>query len=106
MAKPRVFVSRLIAKKGLDLICDFCETAVWDGELPPAQDVLMARARDCEGLLTLLTENVDQELIDGAAKLKVISNMAVGGGNNDIGAAPPAKIPGREKDGVVSYDTA
>src|SRR6059058_4872838 len=54
--------------------------------MPPAPHELHARVAHAEGLLTLLTERVDAELLDAAPKLRVVSNYAVGFDNIDVKA--------------------
>src|SRR5215218_10370782 len=60
---------------------------VWEGDLPPSREELLARADGAEGLITLLTERVDAELLDALPGLKVVSNYAVGSDNIDLDAA-------------------
>jgi glyoxylate reductase len=86
--RPRVFVTREIPAAGLDRIRSECETEVWPEALPPARDVLLDRVRGCEGVVTMLTEQVDAEFMDAAGpQLKVISNYAVGFNNVDVAEA-------------------
>ncbi len=106
MTKPKVFVTRLIPEKGLDLVREFCDADIWPHEMPPARDELIARVRDVEGLLSLLTEKVDAELMDAVPHLKVISNMAVGVDNIDIAAATARGIPVGNTPGVLTDATA
>ncbi len=106
MTKPKVFVTRLIPEKGLDLVREFCDAEIWPHEMPPARDELIARVRDVEGLLSLLTEKVDAELMDAVPHLKVISNMAVGVDNIDIAAATARGIPVGNTPGVLTDATA
>ncbi|MCL6501558.1 MAG: D-glycerate dehydrogenase [Pirellulales bacterium] len=87
MARPRVFVTRRIPQVGLARICEACDAEVWPGELPPPPEALREKARDCEGLLTLLTDRVDAALLDAAPRLKVVSNFAVGYNNIDVAEA-------------------
>ena len=83
--KPRVFVTRKIPAAGLDRLAPGCDTDVWHGALPPPREELLARVAGCQGLLTLLTEQVDAELMDAAGEsLKVISNFAAGYNNIDV----------------------
>ena len=70
MAKPKVFVTRGIYDEGLDLLKEKCDVEVWPGELPPPRDVLLEKVEDVEGLLSLLTDKVDDELLDAAPKLR------------------------------------
>lgn len=106
MPKPKVFVSRLIPDAGLDQIREECDADVWEEELPPEKSVLIDRVADCEGLLSLLTDEVDAELMDAAPNLKVISNYAVGFNNIDIDAATERGIPVGNTPGVLTDTTA
>lgn len=94
MSKPKVFVTRVIPDKGLDLVKDFCDADVWTDELPPPREELLKRVRGVDGLLSLLTDKIDGEVMDAAgAQLKVISNYAVGFDNIDVDAATVRRIP-------------
>ncbi len=84
MSKPRVFVCRPIAQEALDVIGQVAEIEVWPEELPPPAAVLLEKARDADGLLTLLTDRIDARLIHASPRLRVISNVAVGYDNIDI----------------------
>jgi glyoxylate reductase len=86
-AKPRVFVSRRIPAVGLELISPFCDAEIWPDQLPPPSAVLHAKVRDCEGLISLLTDRIDDELLDAAGlQLRVVANFAVGFDNVDVPA--------------------
>ena len=86
-ARPRVFVARLIPEEGLAPIRDACDADIWTEELPPPRAELLRRGRGCDGLLTLLTDRVDDELLDIVGPgLKVVSNFAVGYDNIDVAA--------------------
>jgi glyoxylate reductase len=106
MTKPKVFVTREIPAKGLDLVKEFCDADVWPGEMPPLRAELLARIRDVDGVLTLLTEKVDAEFMSAAPRLKVISNMAVGYDNVDVAEATRRKIPVGNTPGVLTDATA
>jgi glyoxylate reductase len=58
-----------------------------EGELPPPRNVLLENVSEIDGLVSLLTDKIDVELMDKAFDLKVISNCAVGFDNIDIKAA-------------------
>ena len=62
----KVFVSRPIPARGLDLVRETFDAEIWEGELPPSRGVLLEKVKDIEGLLCLLTERVDAELLDSA----------------------------------------
>ncbi len=106
MAKQKVFVTRLIPAKGLDLIREFCDADVWSGELPPPREEIIERVREVEGIVSLLTDKIDTVVMDAAPRLKVISNMAVGVDNVDIAAATARSLPVGNTPGVLTDATA
>jgi glyoxylate reductase len=105
-AKPRVFVSRRIPKVGLDLIAPHCDAEIWPEPLPPSDAILREKVRDCEGLISLLTDKIDASLLDAAPKLKVVSNFAVGFNNIDLAAATKRGIRVGNTPGVLTDATA
>ena len=104
--KPKVYVTRLLPKAAMDKIHDFCEAKVWEGELPPPRDVLLSNVVGMEGLLSLLTDKIDGELMDKAPTLKVVSNCAVGFDNIDVKAATQRGIIVGNTPGVLTDTTA
>jgi glyoxylate reductase len=106
MAKPRVYVTRIIPAEGLDRVREFCDATVWDGELPPSRETILRETRDADGLLSLLTDRVDAALMDACPWLRVVSNYAVGFDNIDIPAATERGIPVGHTPGVLTETTA
>jgi lactate dehydrogenase-like 2-hydroxyacid dehydrogenase len=84
-----------------------CDAEVWPNELPPPRPVLLEKVRGLDGLLCLLTDKVDGELIEAAGPgLKVISNHAVGYDNIDVAAATARGIPVGNTPGILTETTA
>lgn len=106
MPKPKVFVTRLIPEEGLAMVRDATDLRLWEDELPPPHDVLLREVRDIDGLLSLLTDRVDAQLMDSNPRLRVISNFAVGYDNVDIPAATARGIPIGNTPGVLTDTTA
>lgn len=107
MSLPKVFVTRRIPAAGLDLVTAACETDLWPEELPPPRQTLIERVRGVDGLLCLLTDRVDAEVMDAAGpRLKVISNHAVGVDNIDVAAATARGIPVGNTPGILTDATA
>ena len=104
--KPKVYVTRMLPKVALDKVLSFCDAEVWEGELPPPRDVLLQKVVGVEGLLSLLTDKIDGELMDRAPHLKVVSNCAVGFDNIDVGAATKRGIIVGNTPGVLTDTTA
>jgi len=107
VSRPRVFVSRVIPDEGLGRIRDATVADVWADELPPPRDELLRRVEGIDGLLALLTDRVDDELLDRAGpQLKVVSNYAVGFDNVDVAACTRRGIPVGNTPGVLTETTA
>ena len=76
-------------------------------DLPPPRDELLRRVAGCDGVLTLLTDRVDDEFLDAAGpQLKVVSNYAVGFDNIDVAACARRGIPVGNTPGVLTETTA
>jgi glyoxylate reductase len=102
----RIFVTRDLPFPALDRLRAEHDVDAWSGTDPPAPDDLRAHAREAEGLLTMLTERVDEALLDAAPKLRAIANMAVGTDNIDLDAAAARGIPVGATPGVLTDTTA
>jgi len=101
-----VFVTRQLPGEALDRLVAKHDVEIWPDRLPPPRSELMARAPELEGLLSLLTDPIDAELIDAAPKLRAISNYAVGVDNVDVEAAAARGIPVGNTPDVLTDSTA
>jgi glyoxylate reductase len=107
MSRPRVFVARRIPDDGLEPIVAGTDAVVWPDELPPPREELLRAVAGCDGVLTLLTDRVDDEFLDSAGpQLKVVSNYAVGFDNVDVPACTARGIPVGNTPGVLTETTA
>jgi lactate dehydrogenase-like 2-hydroxyacid dehydrogenase len=109
MTKQTVFITRVVPQKGLDLILNEPEVAaeIWPEELPPPREVLLEKVAGIDGLYCLLTEKIDDELLDAAGpQLKVVSLMAVGYDSVDVAACTRRGIPVGNTPGVLTEATA
>ncbi len=106
MSEANVFATRIIAEAALKRLRSLVNLEVWEQDQPPPHKVLVDKAAHCDGLLTLLTDPIDVEVIDAAPELKVISQMAVGFDNIDLQAATRRGIPVGHTPGVLTETTA
>ena len=106
MSRPRVFISRRIPDEGLNAITAACDADLWPERLPPPADELRKRIKDCDGLVSLLTDRVDGALLDAAPRLKVVSNFAVGFNNVDVPACTVRGVCVGNTPGVLTDATA
>jgi glyoxylate reductase len=107
MPLPKVFVTRILPDAGMEMLHQVAEVEVWQDRLPPPYPVLLEKVKDKDGLLCLLTDQIDQPLIEAAGGvIKVISQMAVGYDNIDIATATAKGIPVGHTPGVLTDATA
>jgi glyoxylate reductase len=107
VSKPRVFVSRVIPDEGLRPILEACDATVWRDELPPPRAELLRAVEGCDGILALLTDKIDGELLDRAgSQLRVVSNFAVGFDNVDVPACTARGVAVGNTPGVLTETTA
>jgi glyoxylate reductase len=105
--RPKAFVARRLPDEGLQLVREVCDMDLWEDELPPPRDELLRRVAGVDGVLTLLTDKVDDEFLDAAGpQLKVVSNYAVGFDNIDVAACARRGIPVGNTPGVLTETTA
>ena len=102
----RVFVTRAVPGAALERLRAAHEVDVWGGDLPPAPEQLRAAVADVEGLLCLLTERIDGQLLDAAPRLRAIANFAVGTDNIDLELTRARGIPVGVTPDVLTEATA
>ena len=106
MGRDKVFVTRELPPAALDRLAEHCAVEVWDDFLPPDYELILGKIGELAGLLCLLTDRIDAQLMDAAPDIKVISNLAVGYDNIDIPAASQRGIPIGNTPGVLNETTA
>jgi glyoxylate reductase len=101
-----VFVTRRLPGDALQRLAVDHQVDVWQGRLQPSRSKLLEKTREAEGLLCLLTDKIDREVIDACKNLEVISNYAVGVDNIDVKAATERGIPVGYTPDVLTEATA
>ena len=108
-ARSRVFVSRSIPEAGLRLVAEAVDVDMdlWQEDRPVPREELLRRVAGVAGLLSMITDRIDDELLDAAGpQLKVVSNMAVGFDTIDVPACTRRGIPVGNTPGVLTETTA
>ena len=103
----KIFVTRQLPNEELvKKLEKFFIVDIWKGKNPPSKKILKARAQGCWGLLTMLTETIDSDIISDNPSLKIIANMAVGYDNIDIQAANRSSVKVTNTPDVLTKSTA
>ena len=106
MPKPRVFATHSLFEAARQILKETCEVEYWARpERPPREEVLR-RAKDKEGLICLLTEKINEELLGAAPKLRIAANVAVGFDNIDVAACTKRGVVATNTPGVLDETTA
>ncbi|MCK4845038.1 MAG: D-glycerate dehydrogenase, partial [Candidatus Heimdallarchaeota archaeon] len=101
----KVFVTRMIPQDGLRLLKEMFEVEIFKHDRPITKKELLEQARGSDGLLCLLTDKIDEEIIETLG-IKAIANYAVGVDNIDVKAATERNIPVTNTPGVLTEATA
>lgn len=106
MSRAKVFITRRLPHVDLERLHQIAEVETWTERQPPPYSVLLDKVKQIDGLLCLLTDAIDRQLIESGTSLKVISQMAVGYDNIDVAAATARSIPVGNTPGVLTDATA
>jgi glyoxylate reductase len=104
--KPRVLITRVLPEPALEVVRQACEVQLDPLDLPLTPAALRQAVADKHGLLCLVTDRIDAPVLEAAAGLKVVSNVAVGYDNIDVAAATQRGILVTNTPGVVTESTA
>ncbi|PLR76578.1 D-glycerate dehydrogenase [Bacillus sp. V3-13] len=103
----QIYVTRKLPDQIISKLRTSFEVRMWDEEnVPVPRDVLKKEISIADGILCLITESIDEELLQNAERLRVISNMAVGYNNIDVEAASKRGISVTNTPGVLTETTA
>lgn len=84
---PKVVVTRRVPAEAIELLKQSCDVQLWDSDDPIPRETLLEWVAGCDGLYCLLTEKINDELLDAAGpQLKVVSTMSVGYDHVDVAA--------------------
>jgi glyoxylate reductase len=104
----RVVVTRRLPEGGLDpLLAAGHELVPNDDDRPLTHAQLCAAAAGADGIVSLLTDRIDREVLAaGAGRLRVVANVAVGYDNVDIATAADLGVAVCNTPGVLDETTA
>jgi glyoxylate reductase len=106
MPKPRVLATRPLFPAAQQILNVSCEVDYWTQAERISKEELLRRVKDKEGLVCLLTERVNEELLRAAPKLRIAANVAVGFDNIDLAACTKRSVVATNTPGVLDETTA
>jgi lactate dehydrogenase-like 2-hydroxyacid dehydrogenase len=107
MSKPRTVVTRRIPQAGLELAQQETDMRQWDSDEPIPRATLLEWIKGIDGLYCLLTERIDDEVLDAAGpSLKVVSTLSVGYDHIDVKACRRRNIAVGNTPGVLTETSA
>jgi glyoxylate reductase len=105
--RPPVLVTRRLPAEALDRVAAKCDMSLYDGKGAMPRDRLLTEVAGKAGVITLLTERVDDEFLDAAGpQLKIVANYAVGFDNIDVDACTRHGVPASNTPEVLTETTA
>ncbi|MEM2083344.1 MAG: NAD(P)-dependent oxidoreductase, partial [Nitrososphaerota archaeon] len=104
--KPKIFISRKIPDRGLNKIKEYFEVDLWPKYAPPSKTQIIKRIKNVDGMVSLLSDKIDAEVMDAAPYLSIIAQLAVGYDNIDINEATKRGIYVTNTPEVLTETTA
>ena len=102
-----VFVSRMIPQPGIDILKDHCEAVdINPHDRVLCREELIEGVKGRDGVLCLLTDDIDEEIFEAARGARIFANHAVGFNNVDVEAATRHGIMVTNTPGVLTDATA
>jgi glyoxylate reductase len=105
VTKPKVLSTRPLFPEARKILDAHFDMEYWAPPQRPRAELLKGVA-DKDGLVCLLTEKVNQELLDAAPKLRVAATVSVGYDNIDVDACTRRKVVATNTPGVLDDTTA
>lgn len=107
LLKSTVYITRKLPEDIINKLSLHFQVRMWEEENTPVpREILLKEVEDIDGLVCLLTDKIDEEVISRAPHLKIISNVAVGYNNIDVEAAAKKGIKVSNTPGVLTETTA
>lgn len=104
--KPNVLITRLLPQEALRLVSKYCRAEVNRRDVRYSKNQLIRRLKGKTGMICLLTDTIDGEVLGSNPDLKVVSNVAVGVDNIDVKTATSFGVMVTNTPGVLTETTA
>jgi glyoxylate reductase len=106
VSKPKALSTRPLFPAARSILDEHFEVEYWKQPERIRRAELLERISDKEALVCLLTEKVDEELLQAAPRLRVAATVSVGYDNIDVFACTRHKVIATHTPGVLDETTA
>ena len=106
MSSAKIHITRQLPEAALALMRPCGELSIWEPDSVIPRETLLQEIQEADALLSMVTERIDDELLDHAPRLKIVANMAVGYDNVDVAALTRRGIVLTNTPGVLTETTA
>ncbi len=106
MPKPKVFATHGLFDAARQILQKSCDVQYWTKPGRPPREEVLQQVKEKEGLICLLTEKVDEDLLREAPNLRIAANVAVGFDNIDVAACTKRGVAATNTPGVLDETTA
>lgn len=107
MNKPSIYITRKIPRELVNIYENQYNIRMWEKEEEPVpREILVKEIQHADGIISMLSEKIDEELLSKAPHLKVVANLAVGFDNINVDAAKKRGIIITNTPDVLSETTA
>lgn len=105
--KPKLYICRKLPDEMVDPLRTSFDVQMWQSSSEPVpRHVLLEKSADAAALWTFITDRIDEEVLNGAPHLKIVTNMAVGYNNIDVKSAESRGIIVTNTPDVLTETTA
>ena len=106
MPKPKVLATHRLFPAAQEILNASCDVDYWTRPERPSRDELLRGITDKDGLICLLTEKINEELLQAAPKLRIAANVAVGYDNITVPDCTRHRVAATNTPGVLDETTA
>jgi glyoxylate reductase len=106
VSRPNIFSTHTLFDAPRRRLAERFEVEYWTEPARPPRSELLRRVAAKDGLICLLTEKIDDELLNAAPRLRIVANVAVGYDNVDLPACTRRGVAVSNTPGVLDETTA
>src|SRR6266699_6417283 len=106
MDRPKILATHRLFEEPRAKLAEHFDVEYWSDSDRPSRAEVLRRVADKDGLICLLTEKIDEELLAAAPRLRTVGNIAVGFDNIDVEACTRHNVAASNTPGVLDETTA